>query len=197
MDVCSVFGFTQSWEINLFSHVILILSATNDCTCICLDPSSPSSVFVKKWKSGREARGITGFLHKENVWLAYCTINIFMLDFYTFCARRSCRVSPGHWKSAVLLFCGATGQLLHSSLWLPLFSADKWLSQPPLIRAFLPIHQLSIPGFTLAAQKGRQKQRRWLTGQIYQHNLLTQINKNSPTSKAVLSHFSHHFIGGE
>lgn len=112
----------------------------------------------------------------------------------TFCARWRCRLSPGHWISVVLLSCGATGQPFHSSLWLPLFSADKWLSQPSLIRAFLPIHQLSIPGFTLAAQKGRQKQRWWLTGQIYQHSLLTQINKNSPTSKAVLSHFSHHFL---
>lgn len=120
------------------------------------------------------------------------TINIFTLEFYTFCARWSFRVSLGHWKSVVLLSWGATGQPLHSSLWLPLFSADEWLSQPPLIRAFLPIHQLSIPGFQ--AQKDLQKQRQWLTGQIYQHNLLTQINKNSPTSKEVLSYFSHHFI---
>lgn len=34
-------------------------------------------------------------------------------------------------------------------------------------------------------------------GQIYQRNLLTRINTNSPTSKAVLSHFGHHFISGD
>lgn len=90
--------------------------------------------------------------------------------------------------NATLLFCGATGQPLLSS---PLFWADKWFSLLPLIRAFLPIHQLSIPGFT---QKGWQKQRLWHTGQKYQHNLLTQTNENSPMGKVVLSHFSHHFI---
>lgn len=29
MDVCSVFGFTERWEINLFSHVIALLPGTD------------------------------------------------------------------------------------------------------------------------------------------------------------------------
>lgn len=67
-----------------------------------------------------------------------------------------------------------------------------------MIRAFLPIHQLSTPGFTPAAQKrppGAASVTRG--GQIYQHNLLTRINTSSPTSRAVLSHFGRHFISGD
>lgn len=70
--------------------------------------------------------------------------------------------------NVTLLSHGATGQPLHSS---PLFWADKWFSLLLLIRAFLSIHQLSVPGFT---QKCQQKQRLWHTEQKYQQNLLTQ-----------------------
>lgn len=60
MDVCSVFGFTESWEINIFSHVILIVSVTNDYTCIWLDPYSCVSKELEQWEvSQRNHRLLT------------------------------------------------------------------------------------------------------------------------------------------